>query len=96
MFQLFQHKASAPFADDEAVAALAERARGMFHVIIAWDKAVMALNPPTPAGVIAASDPPASIMLACPSRMQLYASIKALLDEAHAEVVEYPVPGSRT
>ena len=50
------------------------------------DNAFIALNPPSPRGVVAASVPPATTASCLPSRIRWNASPSALLPEAHAEV----------
>ena len=49
----------------------------------------MALNPPTPQALMAASEPPARMAFALPKRIWLKASAKALLEEAQALVGEH-------
>ena len=51
------------------------------------DNACIALKPPTPAGKIAASEPPDTITFALPRRIRLKASAMALVEVAHAEQV---------
>ena len=51
------------------------------------DSACIALKPPTPAGKIAASEPPDTITFALPRRIRLKASAIALVEVAHAEQV---------
>ena len=47
----------------------------------------MELKPPTPGGVMAASDPPASITSAFPNRIRFNASTNECADDAQAETV---------
>ena len=51
------------------------------------ESAIKALKPPTPLAVTAASDPPHTMTSALPNWISILASIRALVDDAHAETV---------
>ena len=51
------------------------------------ERAIIALNPPTPLAVPAASEPPHTITSAFPNCISILASIRAFAEEAQADTV---------
>ena len=72
------------FADDEAVAILVERPAGALGLVVARRERAHRAKPPTPIGVIDASEPPAIITSASPRLMISKASPIECADAVHA------------
>ena len=64
---LFENQDAGSFGQDEAVAFFIERPAGALGFVVAGREARSAAKPPSPIGVIAASEPPVTMMSASPA-----------------------------
>ena len=83
--ELFEDQARRALAEHKAIAILVERTRRLLRRVVARRQRARLVERGDRDGVIAASDPPASITSAWPRRMISVASPIACALEAHAE-----------
>ncbi|MNT73974.1 hypothetical protein D3C72_2127380 [compost metagenome] len=77
----------APSPNTNPSLSLSKGLEAVFGSSFLVESACIALKPPIPLAVTAASEPPQTITSALPKLISILASIKALADEAQAETV---------